>query len=46
MRKILFVAILFFGALSCRAQVKVMNIQMTDGTSTQKRVADQFSYSG
>lgn len=40
MRKILFVTILFFGALSCRAQEKVMNIQKTDGTSTQTRVAE------
>ena len=40
MKNILFVAILFFGALSSRAQEKVMNIQKTDGTSTQTRVAD------
>lgn len=40
MRKILVVATLFLGALSGQAQEKVMNIQKTDGTTNQTRVAD------
>lgn len=40
MKKILVAATLFLGALTCRAQEKVMNIQKTDGTNTQTRVAD------
>jgi len=40
MRKILVVATLFLGVLTGRAQEKVMNIQKTDGTITQTRVAD------
>ena len=40
MRKILVVATLFLGALSCQAQEKVMNVQKKDGTSAQTRVAD------
>lgn len=40
MRKILVVATLFLGALSGQAQEKVMNIQKTDGTTDQTRVAD------
>ena len=40
MRKILCLAALFLGVLSVQAQEKVLNIQKTDGTSTQTRVAD------
>lgn len=40
MRKIIVAATLFLGALSGQAQEKVMNIQKTDGTTTQTRVAD------
>ena len=40
MRKILVVTTLFLGVLTGRAQEKVMNIQKTDGTITQTRVAD------
>ena len=40
MRKILFVASLFLGSLSSQAQEKVMNIQKTDGTIAQTRLAD------
>lgn len=40
MRKILFVTALFLGVISVQAQEKVLNIQKTDGTSTQTRVAD------
>ena len=40
MRKILVVATLFLGALSCQAQEKVMNVQKKDGTSAKTRVAD------
>lgn len=40
MRRIVFVATLFLGSLSSQAQEKVMNIQKTDGTTTQTRVAD------
>ncbi len=40
MRKILVVATLFLGVLSGQAQEKVMNIQKTDGTTAQTRVAD------
>ena len=40
MKKILVAATLFLGTLTCRAQEKVMNIQRTDGTNTQTRVAD------
>lgn len=40
MRKILAVAILFFGVLSVQAQEKVMNIKKKDGTSAQTRVTD------
>ena len=40
MRKILFVATLSLCALSVQAQEKVMNIQKTDGTIAQTRVAD------
>ena len=40
MRKILFVASLFFGSLLSQAQEKVMNIQKTDGTIAQTRLAD------
>ena len=40
MRKFLFIAALFLGALFGKAQEKVMNIQKTDGTIAQTRVAD------
>lgn len=40
MRKILVLAALFLGGLSSQAQEKVMNIQKTDGTIAQTRVAD------
>ena len=40
MRKILFVSALFIYALSGLAQEKVMNVQKTDGTTAQTRVAD------
>ena len=40
MRKILVVATLFLGVLTGKAQEKVMNIQKTDGTTSQTRVAD------
>ena len=40
MRKILVVATLFLGVLTVKAQEKVMNIQKTDGTTSQTRVAD------
>lgn len=40
MKKIIFVATLFLGVLSGQAQEKVMNIQKTDGTISQTRVAD------
>ena len=40
MRKILFIAILLLGALSGQAQERVMNVQRTDGTTAQTRVAE------
>ena len=40
MRKILIAAALILGALPGQAQEKVMNIQRTDGTISQTRVAD------
>ncbi len=40
MRKILFVAMLFLGALTGRAQEKVMYVLKTDGTKSETRVAD------
>lgn len=40
MRKTLAIVILVLGALTAQAQEKVMNIQKTDGTTTQTRVAD------
>ena len=40
MRKILVIATLFLVALSVQAQEKVMNIQKTDGTTSQTRVAE------
>lgn len=40
MRKVLLAATLLLGVLSSQAQEKVMNIQKTDGTSLQARVAD------
>lgn len=40
MRRILFLATLFFGVLSSQAQEKVMDIKKKDGTSTRARVAD------
>ena len=40
MRKILVLAALFLGGLSSQAQEIVMNIQKTDGTIAQTRVAD------
>ena len=40
MRKTIIIAALFLGVLSGQAQEKVMNIQKTDGTCTQTRVAD------
>lgn len=40
MKKILVAAVSLLAALSGRAQEKVMNIQMADGTTAQTRVAD------
>jgi len=40
MRRLFIVMTLFLGALAMQAQEKVMNILMTDGTSTQTRVAE------
>ena len=40
MRRIIFLATLFLCALSSGAQEKVMNVQKTDGTTAQTRVAD------
>ena len=40
MRKIIALATLLLGALSGQAQEKVMNIQKTDGTNAQTRIAD------
>ena len=40
MRKKLLVSMLFLGVLSGQAQEKVMNIQKTDGTITQTRLAE------
>jgi hypothetical protein len=40
MRKFIVLATLLLGALSGQAQEKVMNIQKTDGTNAQTRIAD------